>query len=158
MNTNDTLGAVTEISCERCHRRRTGRAYVFYYGREQSSSERFVGGNREVTTRYVIGGSQRVEVCDDCVKRRRLKGVLVPLGAALAILVFGLVWHGDLICVVPAFILFLWSLYVLSRSKQERGANIAYDVRQQALEKQGWDTGWSPDEYSKLKPADHRPF
>jgi hypothetical protein len=153
--------SIMESLCESCGHR-SGPTYVFYYGKKKDDWSHPGEGGRVTTTRYSIGGSQHMAMCDGCVNRYRLFAVLKTLVPALVILGLGFGLHSDDILGLgwfPVLVLVIMSLGSLFRSKQKMGVKVAINLREKALRTQGWDTIWTQEEYSKLKPDDtHWPF
>jgi hypothetical protein len=133
-----------------------GRPYSFHYGKKVAQS-----GSQ---TSWVFDGTQSAHVCAPCLRRRRVRSLLM---CGVGLLVgFGLAGFGILMAAArleACFGLFLFAsigvglvslwgvIFFLIKRDDDLGSELAIAAESARLRQRGYDTFVSPDRYKKLQ-------
>lgn len=152
-------------SCESCSSQ-PGEPYSVYFGRMKGSREYMVPGGMGYEYEYEIGGRKSVLLCRPCVRghsRNRMLSwlVFILLAVPTAITIFataetGTISGGQALLIFLAIGLCIASLYgiyvLVSLLRIEaRGEELAKQIAQPELAKQGWSSIWNSREFRELK-------
>jgi hypothetical protein len=157
--------------CERCGQR-PGEVYPFYYGKKKFASSRRQGNRVITTTSYDVAGRDVGAACDECLERHRIIegakfGLITAVCAAVA---WGAYLHegfsgrtaaGQAVSFVNVMLLLaggggfliavICLLTSLFTSRASHGENLVIALKKGALRKQGFDSFWNTEFYSKLR-------
>jgi len=152
--------------CENC-RKRLGKLFTFYYGK-QLSEQSFPNLNNlnETTTikTYRIGGKQQVVVCRVCIARNIIMTIVLSL--VLAAILGGVGYFvlsaapkissnelASIVRGVGAIILLcgLAPLGLMIMAFSEPGENTAINLRSHSLRQMGYDAFWTTKDYQRLE-------
>lgn len=137
--------------CQNCNKR-PGKPFAFHYGKQVGSSSTPTTGGTTVSTTYRIGGKQEVSICSWCVALRRIL-VNIPVGGTIILGYYCTTASGpDLkdTRLLGYFLLFV-GLALLVGLNYELGNRYAIKIKRKELEKQGYDTFWTPARFRMLK-------